>query len=150
LFRFRAWIDRGGMASEGPWKVTFTPEAEGWLRGLAPRDRKRIDKALEGLEQHGPVLGRPRGDSIRGSRYHNMKELRSVGGHLRALYAFDRNRSAIVLVGGDKAANWKRWYKQNIPVADQRYERHLRQRGDEPPWRTRGPRTGDPSRGAGR
>lgn len=30
-----------------------------------------------------------------------MKELRSFGGHLRALFCFDPKRNAIVLVGGD-------------------------------------------------
>jgi hypothetical protein len=33
------------------------------------------------VEQHGPTLGRPVVDSIKGSRHHNMKELRSTGGN---------------------------------------------------------------------
>jgi hypothetical protein len=30
-------------------------------------------------------------------------------------------RSALLLLGGDKAGNWQRWYRQNIPVAEQLY-----------------------------
>ena len=37
------------------------------------------------------------------------------------LFAFDPTRSALLLVGGDKAGNWQRWYRQNIPVAEQLY-----------------------------
>jgi hypothetical protein len=36
---------------------------------------------------------------IKGSRHHNMKELRSVGGQLRVLFAFDPHRRGILLVG---------------------------------------------------
>ena len=30
-------------------------------------------------------------------------------------------RSALLLLGGDKAGNWQRWYRQNIPIAEQLY-----------------------------
>ena len=36
------------------------------------------------------------------------------------LFAFDPTRSALLL-GGDKSGNWQRWYKENIPIADQLY-----------------------------
>ena len=66
-------------------------------------------------------------DTLKGSRHANMKELRPRGGNLRLLFAFDPTRTAIVLVAGDKTDNWTRWYKANIPVADDRYDEHLRQ-----------------------
>jgi len=37
------------------------------------------------------------------------------------LFAFDPTRSALPLLGGDKAGNWQRWYKENIPIAEQLY-----------------------------
>ena len=37
------------------------------------------------------------------------------------LFAFDPTRSALLLLGGDKSGNWKRWYKENIPIAEQLY-----------------------------
>jgi len=64
-----------------------------------------------------------------------MKELRFsiAGGVWRILFAFDPNRQAIVLVGGDKAGvNQKRFYKQKISEADARFDRHLaRQKGTD-------------------
>ena len=63
--------------------------------------------AIEELREHGPRLGRPRAASISGSRHHNMKELRSAGGHLRALFAFDPRRHAVILLGGHKTNDWK-------------------------------------------
>jgi len=32
----------------------------------------------------------------------------------------------VFLVGGNKAGNWKRWYDQAIPEAEQAYELYLR------------------------
>ncbi len=58
-----------------------------------------------------------------------MKELRpgSTGrSELRVLFAFDPERQAILLVAGDKACNWQRWYRKNIPVADDLLDAHLR------------------------
>lgn len=41
------------------------------------------------------------------------------------LFAFDPERQAIMLVAGDKAGNWDRWYRKNIPVADDLLDRHI-------------------------
>jgi hypothetical protein len=54
-----------------------------------------------------------------------------VGGSLRALFAFDPRRRAIVLVGGDKTNDWKGWYARNIRFADKLYATHLRSLGTE-------------------
>jgi hypothetical protein len=53
-----------------------------------------------------------------------MKELRpgSVGrSEIRILFVFDPARQAVLLVAGDKAGNWFRWYRDNIPLAERRY-----------------------------
>jgi predicted XRE-type DNA-binding protein len=48
------------------------------------------------------------------------------------LSAFDPRRHAILLVTGDKSgSSWDRWYRTNIPVADQRYARHLTGLGEQ-------------------
>jgi hypothetical protein len=78
-----------------------------------------------GAEGEGPALGRPLVDRIQGSRLHHLKELRpgsAARSEIRVLFAFDPTRSALLLLGGDKAGNWKRWYKENIPIADQWYQ----------------------------
>ena len=43
------------------------------------------------------------------------------------LLAFDPKRRGMLLVAGDKAGNWKSWYKKNIPVADELFDAHIRQ-----------------------
>jgi hypothetical protein len=44
---------------------------------------------------------------------------------LRLLFAFDPRREAIFLVAGDKAGNWDSWYREAIPLADERFRQHL-------------------------
>src|SRR5436305_4841035 len=97
-------------ARRGPWEVVFTPQAEQWYMRLSSSNAARMAAAFDKLEQEGPALKRPFADAIKGSRHHNMKELRSVGGHLRALFAFDPQRRAVVLLGGDKNGSWNDWY----------------------------------------
>jgi hypothetical protein len=59
----------------------------------------------------------------------NLKELRP--GTVRILFAFDPWRSTILLVAGDEAGQWNVWYKTAIPLAEQRYEAYLKERGVE-------------------
>ena len=55
-----------------------------------------------------------------------MRELRVQhnGKPHRTLYAFDPQRTAILLIGGDKTGD-DRWYKKMIPIADKLYDQHL-------------------------
>lgn len=85
--------------------------------------------ALELLAERGPQLGRPMVDTVVRSRHKNMKELRpgsSGRSELRVLFAFGPRRQAILLVAGDKAGNWSKWYTKNIPAADDLFEDHLK------------------------
>ena len=80
------------------------------------------------LEPFGPQLGRPRVDTLKGSRHGNMKELRfSVAdGEWRLAFAFDPRRRAILLVAGDKSGGGeKRFYRELIRKADDRFDAHL-------------------------
>jgi hypothetical protein len=80
------------------------------------------------LEQFGPQLGRPRVDTLKGSRHANMKELRfsAADGEWRVAFAFDRRRTAILLVAGDKSGgSQKRFYRELIRKADERFDAHL-------------------------
>ena len=56
-----------------------------------------------------------------------MRELRAQAGGdpLRMLYAFDSRRTLILLIGGDKTGNDRR-YEENVPVADRLFENHLK------------------------
>ena len=78
------------------------------------------------LEQFGPQLGRPRVDT--GSRHANMKELRfdAADGVWRVAFAFDPKRNAVLLIAGDKSGGGeKRFYRQLIAKADERFDEHL-------------------------
>lgn len=65
-------------------------------------------------------------DHIKFSKFNNLKELRPLGKNIRNLYAFDPERKAILLVGGDKTNEWSYWYRRNIKLAEQRFEKHLK------------------------
>lgn len=106
------------------WRVyAASRQVADWIRGLDADHGDAFLAAVELLEEHGPSLGRPIVDRITGSRHHKMKELRPprVGPSvLRVLFAFTSERSAALLVAGDKAEGqrWNRWYDDAIPKAD--------------------------------
>jgi hypothetical protein len=127
------------------WEVTFTTEAKQWYESLTPEAKVRVNASVNRLRQIGPPLGRPTVDRVHASRHHKMKELRSTGGHLRALFAFEKRR-AVLLVGGDKTNNWKGWYRENIPKADRIFDRYLRENGREGPRRNGGRTSDGPTR----
>ena len=54
-----------------------------------------------------------------------MRELRiqHQGRPYRVLYAFDPERNALILIGGDKTGN-DRWYEIFVPIADRLYREH--------------------------
>lgn len=101
---------------------------EDWVINLDQQSYEQVVAAIELLAERGPQLGRPLVDTIRASRHKNMKELRpgSTGrSELRVLFAFDPERKAIFLIAGDKAGQWDKWYRVNIPIADDRFDKHL-------------------------
>jgi hypothetical protein len=80
------------------------------------------------LQQFGPQSGRPRVDTLNGSRHANMKELRfrAADGEWRVAFAFDAKRKAILLIAGDKSGvGGKRFYRELIRKADVRFDAHL-------------------------
>ena len=118
------------------WEVILLDEVDDWFLELAVRDpdsAELVAGAVDLLEREGPSLGRPAVDRIKGSRHHNMKELRpgSTGDtEVRILFIFDPRRQAILLVAGDKSGAWKQWYQRNIPLAERRYDDWLDSHGD--------------------
>src|ERR1039458_10231262 len=107
------------------WEVEFDPAFEVRPDGLAQSDAEALLAAIRVLRDWGPALGRPLVDTIEGSRHKNMKELRpgsTSRSEIRVLFAFDLERQAILLVGGDTSEDWSRWYDVNIPVAPGRMQ----------------------------
>jgi len=109
------------------WSVEFHSEFEGWADGLGQQDSEALLAAIRILRDVGPTLGRPLVDTVVASRHPNLKELRpgSTGRtEIRVLFAFDKERKAILLVGGDRSDNWTGWYEINISIADDRFDEH--------------------------
>src|SRR5262249_13753123 len=104
------------------WSVVVVEPALSWLHGLRRSDRRTlilISQAIDALSIEGPTLGRPLVDTVKGSTLSNLKELRpgSAGAsEVRLLFVFDSRRQAVILVGGDKAGNWRGWYRTAIPL----------------------------------
>lgn len=109
------------------WEIEVTAVFRAWYLDLDESAAEAVGVALDVLADRGPVLGRPLVDRVKGSRHHNMKELRvsSGGRRLRVLFAFDPRGTAILLVGGDKTGSWSTWYADAVADADDRYDEHL-------------------------
>ena len=115
------------------WAVASHPEFDDWLEALEQASQEKVAALVRLLRQHGPSLGRPYADRIKGSRFKNLKELRPTSRAdeaLRVLYYFDKRRNGVLLVGGDKAGNWSRWYDENVPVAEHRIDEHVKRLAD--------------------
>jgi hypothetical protein len=108
------------------YEVVYGPEFELWFDSLPRTQQKSVASIIGLLVQHGPLLPFPYASGIHGSRHAHMRELRvqSGGKPLRVLYAFDPQRNAVLLVGGDKTGD-KRFYDKIIPVADRLYDAYL-------------------------
>ena len=113
------------------WTVITTDLFNEWLDQQDESTQEKVLAALVVLQQQGPSLGRPLVDTVYNSRFTNMKELRVQhrGKPLRAFFAFDPLRQAIVLCIADKGGK-KRFYKEMQDIADEQYELHLSTLGD--------------------
>lgn len=112
------------------WHIELHPAFAEEFKELSELVQDVLYEEIGMLEEFGPLLGRPTVDTLNNSRYSNMKELRfdADDGIWRVAFAFDPERKAILLVAGDKAGiNQKRFYKQLIKKADERFKDHLKQ-----------------------
>jgi hypothetical protein len=108
------------------WNVIFDPDFRTWFYGQEIGFQNEAFAIIEILAESGSTLGRPRVDTLKGSVFMNMKELRIQyqGEPWRILFAFDPQRQAILLVGDNKTGN-KRLYEENLLIAERRYEQYL-------------------------
>ena len=110
------------------WTAVFCDEFEQEFLLFEPGLQLEIAAHFNVVEAFGPVLGRPLVDTVKNSKFANMKELRFTWQRkaYRFFFAFDPQRDIVVLVGGSKT-NDKRFYDTKIPVADERFEKYLNQ-----------------------
>lgn len=111
------------------WTVIFHEEFEPEFDELSKEVQEKLIANAALLEEFGSTLSRPRVDTLKGSKYSNMKELRfnADDGVWRVAFAFDPKRQAILLVAGDKSGiSQKRFYRNLINRADKRFSNYLK------------------------
>jgi hypothetical protein len=108
-------------------KVFHTDDFEEWFCNLSPKHQEATDRIIQLLEINGVRLGFPYSSGIEGCKY-AFRELRiHSGSHaIRVIYAFDPNRDALLILGGDKTGKKeKRFYKRLISQCEALWERYL-------------------------
>lgn len=110
------------------WTVVLAVEFDEEFDGLPQDVQDELLSRLKMLEQFGPNLGRPTVDTLDDSSFPNMKEVRfRHDGLWRFAFAFDTQRQAVILIGGDKEGeNQERFYRDLIKKADERFGNHLK------------------------
>ena len=114
------------MASN--WEVLLHDAFVEELEQLNERLQDELFAHAKLLANYGPHLGQPTVDTLKGSTYFNMKEMRFSWQQevWRVAFAFDPHRQAILLVGGNKCGvNQSSFYKRLIDIAENRYQEHL-------------------------
>lgn len=110
------------------WEVVTTDVFDKWLVSQTEPLTEDVLAIAGILEEMGPHLGRPFVDTVNGSIFPNMKELRvqHAGAPVRIFFAFDPVRRAILLCAGNKKGiNEKRFYHDMIRLADSEFANHL-------------------------
>jgi len=113
------------------WDVEVSDEFIEWYDSLNEAEGVSVDSTVDMLVEYGPSLGRPYVDTLNGSAYPNMKELRVQhrGRPYRILFACDPARNAYLILGGDKTGR-QDWYLEAIRRADAIYAQHLKEIGE--------------------
>lgn len=112
--------------------IEFTAEFERWWDELTEDEQASVFRSVERLRLVGVGLGHPYSSQVKGSRHGHMRELRvqHQGKPIRVFYAFTPDRTALLLIGGDKTGD-ERFYETTVPVADAIYDTYLAERDEE-------------------
>lgn len=111
------------------YKLILSENFKIWRDGLNNAELEDIQASLYLLRTMGVNLPYPHSSKIYYSpiKTDHMRELRiqHKGKPYRILYAFDPERKAVILLGGDKSKN-KNWYKKHVPLADKIYQEYIK------------------------
>lgn len=110
------------------WTVSLHDDFLEEFKRLPEAVQNTLLAYVELLKARGPHLKRPHADTLNGSKHANMKELRfkKEGGIWRIAYALDPERTAILLIAGNKSGkNERQFYKKLIATADARFNEHI-------------------------
>ncbi len=108
------------------YEVEVSDEFKVWYEDLSELEQNSVERVVLMLMEAGPALGYPQSTGVKNSKFSHMRELRiqHEGRPYRVLFAFDPNRTAFLLLGGDKTGD-DRWYEKMVPKADTIYAEQL-------------------------
>jgi len=108
------------------FEIEVSDEFRDWYEPLTESEQLSIEHVITQLAEAGPMLRFPQSSGIRSARVSHMRELRvqHEGRPYRILYAFDPQRAAYLLLGGEKTGD-DRWYEVMVPKAEAIYAGHL-------------------------
>ncbi len=94
------------------WVIETTDTFDEWFDALDDTDRANVLASMMVLRDRGPMLSRPYADTVNGSSYSNMKELRVQSKEIlseRSLRSIQRK--GILLCAGNKTGDEKGFMK---------------------------------------
>lgn len=117
-------------------QLVVHPEVRSWMDGIRDLDRLTATLIAHALryviERSGPDDRPPLVGRLKGSRVRHLRELRPASGgriEVKILFTVDPAQRMALLVAGDRVANWNRWYREAVPLAEERGAGH-----PEPAW----------------
>jgi hypothetical protein len=103
------------------WSINYTSEYEQWFSEQEEAAKTAIAAKVRLIAEFGYQLGRPYADTLHGSKYANLKELRVSNGNtvFRIAFCFDKKRECWLLLGADKKGkNEDEFYHSLIKQAE--------------------------------
>ena len=61
------------------WRVIFHEAFKDEYEGFPNKVKRKLTESIETLEELGPLTGKPLVDTLKGSKYNNLKEIRFRG-----------------------------------------------------------------------
>jgi len=119
------------MGAEKVRELESTSEYLEWFASQTAPVQEAVRAYVKLLLEKGPSLGRPYVDTLKGSKYPNLKELRvqAQGRKYRIAFLFTGDRVCLILTGDVKGGSEdKRFYKKLIAEAESLYEEFLASR----------------------
>jgi len=108
--------------------VFTSDEFHAWYGELDKAAKRDVARVVDQLESRGVALGFPLSSEIKGTKF-PFRELRvqSNGRPIRVIYAFDPERDAYLIIGGDKTGD-ARFYERIVREAEKIWTGYLSSR----------------------
>ena len=106
-------------------EIETTDAYRDWYLDLEKREAAAVDRKVKMLQLLGLSLPFPHSSDVKGAKC-PLRELRVNNPPIRVLYAFDPERRAVLIIGGDKTGD-ARFYERLIPQAERLWQEYLAQ-----------------------